>query len=72
MDEINGDEFGSSLTSEVNSQMSLDLKLKSPQLLAQQQSYKSLRAGPETLKWIQRVKLMKTLMLDGRDPRRRP
>lgn len=27
---------------------------------------------PETMKWIQRVKLMKTLMLDGREPRRRP
>lgn len=27
---------------------------------------------PETVKWMQRVKLMKTLMLDGREPRRRP
>jgi hypothetical protein len=28
--------------------------------------------GPETVKWIKRVKLMKTLMLDERDPATRP
>lgn len=28
--------------------------------------------GPETKKWIKRVKLMKTLMLDCRDPAHNP
>jgi len=32
----------------------------------------ALHAMPETMKWMHRVKLMKTLMLDGREPKRRP
>ena len=45
------------------------IKLKS---LQEPQKVDEKNPGPETVKWIKRVKLMKTLMLDERDPATRP